>query len=150
MVPGRPQPVATRHTSGRIPVPTQRERVDYALERRALLRRVHLGKVSPDEVCDATPYLLRAAEWNGQRSGRDCPLCKRAEILLVPYVYGDELGSGSGQTANVGELCLMAQDYAEIKVYVVEVCPRCEWNHLVETFVLGHAQEKVKPRRRSV
>jgi hypothetical protein len=134
----------------RAKVPTQRDHVDHALERRATLRQLHLGKISPDSVCDASPYLLRAAEWNGQASGRDCPVCRRAEIVLVAYVYGDELGTGSGQTANVGELCAMAEHYANLKVWVVEVCPRCEWNHLIETFTLGHEGEAVLRRRRSV
>jgi hypothetical protein len=134
----------------RVPVPTQRERVDYSLERRATLRQVHLGKRSPDSVCDASPYLLRAAEWNGQRSGRECPLCRKVEILLVAYVYGDELGTGSGQTASVGELRALAVEHSELKVWVVEVCPGCEWNHLVQTFVLGHAGPAARARRRSV
>jgi hypothetical protein len=142
--------VTTRSPRKRAFVPTQREHVDHALERRNTLRKLHLGKISPASVCDASPYLLRAAEWNGQQTDRDCPVCRRSQIVLVAYVYGDELGTGAGQTASVGELCQLAQDYSALKVWVVEVCLRCEWNHLIETFTLGHAREAVRPRRRSV
>jgi hypothetical protein len=42
-------------------VRTQRQVVDYALQRRALLAEVYSGRVGVMEVCDANPYLLRAA-----------------------------------------------------------------------------------------
>ena len=32
---------------------------------------------------------------------------------------------------------VMGMDHREFKVYVVEVCRSCGWNHLVLSFVLG-------------
>ena len=47
---------------------TQRQVVDYALQRRALLAEVYAGRIGFAEVCDATPYLLRAAKFHGEVS----------------------------------------------------------------------------------
>lgn len=40
----------------------QRQVVDYALRRRSLLAEVYSGRTGVSEVCDANPYLLRAAQ----------------------------------------------------------------------------------------
>ncbi len=32
----------------------------------------------------------------------------------------------------------MAHEYEEFRVYVVEVCQGCSWNHLTVSFVLGN------------
>ena len=40
---------------------TQRGLVDYALQRRALLAQVMAGRTGVTDVCDASPYLIRAA-----------------------------------------------------------------------------------------
>ena len=53
------------------------------------------------------------------------------------YVYGDELRTASGQAKSVAELHRMGMDHHEFKVYVVEVCRSCGWNHLALSFVLG-------------
>jgi hypothetical protein len=31
----------------------------------------------------------------------------------------------------------MEAEHGEFRVYVVEVCPECTWNHLTASFVLG-------------
>ena len=53
------------------------------------------------------------------------------------YVYGDELRTASGQAKSLAELHRMGMDHREFKVYVVEVCRSCGWNHLALSFVLG-------------
>ena len=45
---------------------TQRQVVDYSLQKRAVLRDVHNGRIGTLEVCDASPYLKNAARFHGE------------------------------------------------------------------------------------
>jgi hypothetical protein len=127
----------TRRTLVR--VRTQRQVVDYALQRRALLRQVYAGRVGTMEVCDASPYLVRAAKFHGDATDTPCPVCRRENLWHVNYIYGDELKTSSGQARPAAELAVLAMSYGEFSVYVVEVCRACSWNHLVEKYTLGRA-----------
>lgn len=118
-------------------VTTRRSVVDYALQRRSLLADVHSGRTGVLEVCDAHPYLLRAAQYHGQETQHACPICRREKLTLVHYVYGDELGTMSGQAKKSSELESLSARFAEFNVYAVEVCRGCGWNYLVLSFVLG-------------
>lgn len=111
--------------------------VDYALQRRALLADLYAGRVSVMDVCDAHPYLQRAAKYHGEQSPVTCPVCRRERLTLVSYVYGDELKAMSGQAKSAAELPRMAMDFREFTVYVVEVCQSCGWNHLAMSYLLG-------------
>lgn len=115
----------------------QRDIVDYALQRRALLSEVASGRRARSEACDAHPYLLLAAKHYGEPVVHPCPVCEHRRQRHVHYVYGTSLGSIAGQAKSVGELAQLAIERDEFDVYVVEVCPDCRWNHLVRTFVLG-------------
>lgn len=128
---------------------TRRNVIDYALKRRARLAQVRSGLVAAAEACDAHPHLLLAARHYGSPSGGPCPLCSSESAQLVRFVYGDELGPSSGQAKSVGELELMDTAVHAVSVYVVEVCPSCRWNHLLESFVMGMGGEapKASPRR---
>ncbi|WP_199428940.1 DUF5318 domain-containing protein [Qaidamihabitans albus] len=125
----------------------QRQVVDYALQRRALLAEVHSGRVSTLDVCDATPYLLRAAKFHGQPSKNSCPLCRKEALTLVSWVYGDELKHVAGSARAPEELERMANLFTEFTVYVVEVCRSCAWNHLVQSYVLGTGTPHPRSRR---
>lgn len=128
---------------------TQRQVVDYALQRRALLADVHAGRVGVGEVCDAGPYLLRAARFHGQIGTSDCPICRRERLTLVSWVFGDELRHASGSARSPQELERLAETHAELSVHVVEVCRACAWNHLVLSYVLGTGDRpEAAPRRR--
>ena len=116
---------------------TQRQVVDYSLQRRALLREVYAGRVGSYEVCDASPYLKSAARFHGEATEVHCPVCRRDNLTLVHYVYGDELKTSAGQARTRAELPVMAMTLREFQVYVVEVCRACGWNHLVEQYLLG-------------
>ncbi len=116
---------------------TQRQVVDFSLRRRALLREVHSGRVGTYEVCDASPYLKSAAKFHGEPSDERCPVCRKENLTLVHYIYGDELRHSSGQARRLAELPMMAMTLREFQVYVVEVCRGCGWNHLVEQYLLG-------------
>lgn len=115
----------------------QRQIVDYALQRRALLAKFRGGKVAREEVCDASPYLRQAAHFHGEQTDHDCPVCHKGKVVLVAWVYGDGLGQASGSARPAAELERMANLFAEFSVYVVEVCHACGWNHLAMSYVLG-------------
>jgi hypothetical protein len=116
---------------------TQRQVVDYSLQKRALLRDVYSGRVGTYEVCDASPYLKNAARFHGEPIDSRCPVCRRENLTLVHYVYGDELKQSAGQARSRTELPVLAMTFGEFQVYVVEVCRGCGWNHLVEQYLLG-------------
>lgn len=112
--------------------------VDYALARRATLTALATGRASAIDVCDAQPYLLRAARYHGEPSGVRCPVCARDRLADVSYTYGDCFRSDvNGRARTARELSALANEYDEFRVYVVEVCEDCGWNHLVMSAVLG-------------
>lgn len=125
---------------------SKRSVVDYGLARRALLQSLFGGGASAlraggattrEDACDAHPYLVRAAYHHGERTDQECPVCRRERLIQVHYVYGDELGAYQGRVKAPAELEAMAREHGEFRVYAVEVCTGCAWNHLVESFVLG-------------
>ena len=115
----------------------QRQVVDYALKRRSLLAEVYSGRTGVTEVCDANPYILRAAKFHGKPSPTMCPICRKEQLTLVQWVFGDHLGAVSGSARSTEELVMLAARFDEFAVYVVEVCRTCSWNHLVKSYVLG-------------
>jgi hypothetical protein len=129
-------------------VRTQRQLVDYALQRRAVLSDVRAGRVGTMEVCDASPYLVRAAKFFGERSETPCPVCRRENVWYVHYIYGDELKHAAGQARPRAELAILAMAYREFDVYVVEVCRVCDWNHLTQKYTLGRDGLSPAQRRR--
>ncbi|MEJ3742364.1 DUF5318 domain-containing protein [Actinomycetes bacterium KLBMP 9797] len=116
---------------------TQRQVVDYSLQKRALLREVFSGRLGVHEVCDASPYLKNAARFHGEPTDRRCPICRRENLTLVHYIYGDELKQSAGQARTLTELPVLAMTFREFQVFVVEVCRSCDWNHLTEQYLLG-------------
>lgn len=116
---------------------TQRRVVDYSLQRRAVLREVYTGRIGVHEVCDASPYLKSAARFHGEPTEQRCPICRREHLVQVHYIYGDELKQSAGQARTRAELSVLAMTLGEFQVFVVEVCPGCDWNHLVEQYLLG-------------
>lgn len=129
--------------------PGGRAFVDYALVRRGVLTDLARGRLRRDEVCDADPLLRRAALALGTPAGEACPVCAGDRLLHSTWLYGDELGASSGRSAFPGEVDEVAAEHAEIRVYVVEVCASCGWNHLIESYVVGHGREPSRPRRRA-
>lgn len=120
----------------------RRSVVDYALARRATLASVFAGHTTVADVCDAHPYLLRAAKFHGEATQTGCPICRKSKLTHVTYVYGDELGRYEGRVKQSPELAEMATEYGEFRVYVVEVCQSCGWNHLASSYVLGTGQPR--------
>jgi Family of unknown function (DUF5318) len=127
---------------------SMRSVVDYALAKRATLKSVLAGRTTIADVCDAHPYLLRAAKFHGEPTDGVCPICRRVKLTHVTYVYGDELGQYEGRVKRGPELDEMALEYGEFQVYVVEVCQSCAWNHLASSYVLGTGEPRSRRGRR--
>ena len=123
----------TRHAARRRPrrrtldgVWSQRSVIDYGLARRATLTALFArARPRADDACDAHPYLLRAARFHGEPTGRDCPVCRRGAAgrgdLRLRRRARPVLGPGQGDRASSSE---MAHEHGEFRVYVVEVCQR--------------------------
>lgn len=123
--------------------------VDYALQRRALLADVASGRVGTASVCDAGPYLLRAARFHGEPDEQTCPVCRREQLTHVSWIFGDSLKHASGSARKPAELDGLAEQHDDFTVYVVEVCRGCSWNHLVQSYVLGTGSPDGRRSRRS-
>jgi hypothetical protein len=128
-------------------VHTQRGLVDYALRRRSVLAGVTSGQIPVSEVCDASPYLLQAARFHGVAGTSPCPVCRKENLTTVFWAFGDEIGHASGSARSPVELERLAEAANEFTVHQVEVCRTCSWNHLVASFVMGHGDPGVQPRK---
>lgn len=126
---------------------SQRSRIDYSFRRRATLAAVFQGLSSAMDACDADPYLRRAAKYHGERVDRKCPVCRSHKMVELRYAFGDQLGQYSGRIKNLEELALMQSEFGEFRVYEVEICNDCGWNHLVTSFLLGDGISRKPPRR---
>ncbi len=112
--------------------------VDHALTRRHVIEQIRAGDAfAREDHCDADPYLLRAARHHGEATERPCPMCRANVLVHVTYVFGDELGPFSGRVKSSAELPVMAYEHGQFRVYVVEVCSECGWNHLTMSYALG-------------
>lgn len=111
--------------------------IDYTLAKRAVLRALQTGMVSRLDVCDAHPELLRAAKHIGEAAEAECPVCDSEGLRLVLYAYGPDLKRGNGYARRSDELAELRRRTGEIVCYIVEVCPDCNWNHLVRSFATG-------------
>jgi hypothetical protein len=76
-----------------------------------------------------------------------CPICRKEQLTLVSWVFGDHLGPVSGSARTAEELVLLATRFEEFAVHVVEVCRTCSWNHLVKSYVLGLPRTTGKPTK---
>lgn len=122
--------------------------IDYALARRAKLLEFQRGLLARTEVCDAHPYLLRAATHHGVPTETRCPVCRgKRPLVHVTYAYGDELGESSGRVRAHPEVVALSLRCADVRVFVVEVCRDCSWNHLVTSYSVGTGERRVRRRR---
>lgn len=126
---------------------TQRSTIDYGLARRSTLLDLFSGRASTMDVCDAHPYLLRAAKYHGEPTETPCPVCKKGPLTHVTYTYGDGFKDTNGRVRATVELAALEREHPEFTVYVVEVCRECAWNHLVTSYVLGTNGLPARKRR---
>jgi hypothetical protein len=132
-----------------VPDASARGVVDYALARRAALFGLAAGRAGSADVCDAHPYLLRAARYHGEPLDAPCPVCRREGMTSVTYTFGDCFrADANGRARSTRDLEALARELPEFSVYVVEVCTECHWNHLITSYVLGTG-EPTRKRARS-
>lgn len=124
-----------------------REVIDHALSRRAAIFDIIRTGGFNSDACDADPYLLRAAKWHGEPRGEDCPVCDKVELVDLTYVYSKELGAFSGRLHPKREISELAKNHGVLRVFVVEVCQGCHWNHVVVSYVVGDGIPR-RPKRR--
>jgi hypothetical protein len=128
---------------------SQREVIDYALQRRSTLQamRQPVRNLASLDACDADPMLIRAAKYHGEPTDVSCPVCSSDAMVNLHYTFGDQLGQYSGRIKRVAELEEMQGMFGEFKVVVVEVCPDCGWNHMIASYLLGDGVKRKPPRR---
>jgi rubredoxin len=124
-----------------------REVVDYALQRKAALAEVARGRLFREEICDADPNLKRTSRWHGIVSSRFCPVCEIEKLREISYVFSKELGPFSGRIKKPQEISEMSLNFGQIRVFVVEICELCGWNHLHSSYVVGDGNPR-KPLRK--
>ena len=126
---------------------SKRDSIDYSLDRRATLVALFQGKASAMEACDADLYLRRAAKYHGEKTERPCPVCRKTRMVELRYAFGDQLGQYSGRIKSIAELDEMQSEYGEFRVYTVEICQDCGWNHLIYSYLLGDGRTRKPPRK---
>ncbi|MDR1853079.1 MAG: DUF5318 domain-containing protein [Propionibacteriaceae bacterium] len=128
---------------------SKRDEVDYALQRRNSLQRVfgRARSLTPSDICDADPMLIRSALHHGELTKTHCPVCETNRLVNLNYVFGDQLGQYSGRIKSEAELVEMQTEYGDFKVCVVEVCTDCGWNHMIRSYRLGDGIKRRPPRR---
>jgi uncharacterized protein DUF5318 len=139
---GRPTRSAVRRPKRAAPATDVRSRgrraplgvVDYTLAKRALLRDAARGMLALTDLCDAHPELMRAARHVGEPTRHDCPVCGKEKLVLLAYVYGDDLKEHNGRVWTLETGLKLAATHRGSCCYVVEVCRGCQWNHLSESF----------------
>ena len=121
---------------------SMRSVVDYALARRATLKSVLAGRTTVADVCDAHPYLLRAAKFHGEPTEDPARSAGKPGSPTSPTYTGTNSASTRDGSRRARELDEMAPEYGEFQVYVVEVCQSCGWNHLASSYVLGTGEPR--------
>jgi len=112
--------------------------IDHSLQRRAALASLVVTATGASDHLDPHPHLLRAAKNHGEVVQDSCPWCKdKKSMRHLRFVYGAELGPFAGRIKNASELNEMAYEHGSFRVYLVEVCKSCGWNHLLRSYVLG-------------
>ena len=102
---------------------SQREVIDYALQRRSSLQALRRpGRtLARQEACDADPMLIRRPSTMASRRTHRLPGLRAKDLVNLHYVFGDQLGQYSGRIKRTTELEEMAHEFGEFKVVVVEV-----------------------------
>ncbi len=121
--------------------------VDYRLARRNAISEYRKGRLTQIDVCDAHPELRRAAEGYSKPTDERCPICSDADLVHVYYAFGPNLPASGKCISGRAELLRLVERAGwggKYTCYVVEVCPACSWNYLVEALPF-HAAPAVAP-----
>ena len=122
--------------------------VEYGLVRHRVLELLRKGKVRREDVCDAHPELLRAAQHLGTATGRPCPVCDAATTAEVTYVFGSKLPPGGTCPSSSKELTKLEDREEPVVCYAVEACTACGFHHLSRRWAAGGRPVRGGPARR--
>jgi hypothetical protein len=114
-----------------------RGQVDHRLLRQSVINEYRRGRLSQDQVCDAHPELIRAANNVGTETAVSCPICEHERLRLVTYVFGSRLPAHGRCVSTAEELSKLDRRRDELWAYVVEACIGCHWHHLRRVFPVG-------------
>lgn len=104
--------------------------IDFVLARRATLREFKRGAIARNEICDAQPELIRAAKNVGVPKTDACPVCEEHVLVNLLYAFGSKLPAHGRCLTNEAEIEKLIRSNLSTKIYQVEVCFKCGWNHL--------------------
>ena len=107
--------------------------IDHSLLKKQLLEQWRAGEISRKSLCDADARLVAAARFHGRKSQEECPVCRKFDLRLVFWVFGENLGRRSGSACTENELSAIVNEYGSCTVKEVEVCPDCKWSFLTRT-----------------
>jgi hypothetical protein len=113
--------------------------VSYRLAKQRVVTAVQLGRRQPHEVCDAQPELRRVAHHHAVKIDEPCPICEGDDLVAVTFAFGKGLPRAGRCVADLAELTKLRRRSTGATCYLVEVCRRCWWNHLRESFEVGGA-----------
>ena len=123
--------------------------VEYGLVRHRLLEAMRKGRVRREDVCDAHPELLRAAQHLGVRTARPCPICDATSTSEVTYVFGPKLPPGGTCPSSPAELAKLERREEPVVCYAVEACTACGFHHLARRWVAGGRPGRPRPAPRT-
>lgn len=107
--------------------------VSHRFARARALRLWRAGLKRTEELCDADFLLVTAGKFHGTPAGVPCPVCESADMRVVLWIFGEQLGKMSGTARDIAEIERIAATHEPFSVHTVEVCPNCRWNHLLQT-----------------
>ena len=111
--------------------------VSYRLSRQRVVDAVSKGTKSQVEVCDAQPELRRVAHSCSTPLAETCPICEEEDLVAVTFAFGAGLPKAGRVVANLNEMQQLKRRGRPYRCYTVEVCRRCWWNHLMESFSIN-------------
>jgi hypothetical protein len=123
--------------------------VEYGLVRHGVIELLRKGKVSREDVCDAHPELLRAAQHIGVPTDRQCPVCDAASTAEVTYVFGSRLPPGGTCPSTRAELARLERREEPVVCFAVEACTACGFHHLARKWQAGGRPARRAAKRRA-
>jgi hypothetical protein len=73
----------------------------------------------------------------GTESRTTCPICQKAKLRLVTYVFGSRLPPHGRCVSTAKEMAALNQRADDLTAYVVEACILCKWHHLLRVLPVG-------------
>jgi hypothetical protein len=122
--------------------------IEYRLARDSAVREFRRGRRSRLDICDAQPELMRVAQNLGRWTETDCPICEDAKLVNVAFAFGPGLPPSGRALSSEDELRSLAKTKDDASFYVVEVCIKCSWNHLLRMFSSAAVRKGIPGRSR--